>query len=283
MHPTLIEIPFGGSKPLTLHSYGFMIVVGFLLTIWLTRKEFLRRGLPDVAYDLGLVMLLCGLVGGRLFYYVQFFEAKFRGESFLEFFRIWKGGLVFYGGAVGGLVGGILYVWKKKLPLADCMDAVAMFAPIGMAFGRIGCFLNGCCFGGLCDPSHPCGVVFPPGSAVHEHQWGAGLLGSAGATALPVHAAQLYQAAHDVLLVGLLVGYLRRADAVRGGGMPLLFALYGVGRFSLELLRGDTGLTPTGLTVGQNVSLVLTAVFGGLFLMLLILQRKWFTSEVRIP
>lgn len=269
MHPTIYEIPLWGGRTLPLHSYGLMIVIGFLLAVWITRKEVLRRGLPDVAYDLGIAMLLSGLLGGRIFYYLQFYDEKFRHESFLEFFKIWKGGLVFYGGALGGVLGGLAYVRWKKLPLLDCMDATAMGAPAGMAFGRIGCFLNGCCYGAISDPSNPLSVVFPVGSPAKQDHWNRGLLDSAESLPLAVHPTQLYQAGHDFLLLLLLVWYLRRPDSVRGIGMPLLFILYGIGRFTLEFLRADNAVTATGLTISQNLSLLGVLAFGILAVLLL--------------
>jgi phosphatidylglycerol:prolipoprotein diacylglycerol transferase len=259
----MVRIPLPGGEDLPVHSYGLMIVLGFFLLIWVSSREARRRGLPDFVYDLGLVMLLCGLLGGRIFYYALNWQEQYRNESLLEFFKIWKGGLVFYGGALGGLLGGLVYLWRKRLPLADCLDVAAVGAPIGMAFGRLGCFLNGCCFGGPSGPDYVFGVVFPRGSPAWESQLAAGWLSSRASPALAVHPVQLYQAVHDLLLFGLLYAYLRRPEAIRGAGMPLLIFLYGVGRFQLEFLRGDQIPTATtGLTVGQNVSIGLVVLSG---------------------
>lgn len=254
MRPTIFEIPLWGGRVLPLHSYGLMIAIGFLLAVWIARVEFRRRRLPDLANDLGVVTLLCGLLGARLFYYVQFFSQRFAGESFLEFFKIWRGGLVFYGGAVGGLLGGALYARWKKLPVLDCLDVVGAGAPVAMAFGRLGCFLNGCCYGALCDPSSPFAVTFPPGSLAQSEQWERGLLPFASSPALPVHPAQLYQAAHDFVLLALVLWYVRRPCSVRGAALPLGVFLYGLGRFAIECFRGDHVLTVTGLTISQNVA-----------------------------
>lgn len=278
MQPVMVRIPLPGGKELPVHSYGLMIVLGFFLLIWFSSREARRRGLPDFVYDLGLVMLLCGLLGGRIFYYVLYWDEQYRHESFLEFFKIWKGGLVFYGGALGGLLGGLVYLWRRRLPLADCLDVAALGAPIGMAFGRLGCFLNGCCFGCPSSPGYIFGVVFPRDSAAWESQFAAGLLESRLSPALAVHPVQLYQAVHDILLFALLYGYLRWPAAVRGAGMPLLFLLYGVGRFQLEFLRGDQVPTVTGLTVGQNVSLVLIVLSGTCLLALLARAERGSTA-----
>jgi phosphatidylglycerol:prolipoprotein diacylglycerol transferase len=265
MRSVLFEIPLPwGLDPFPVHGYGLMIVLGFFLGIWVVQREFRRRGLADIAYDLGLVMLLAGLLGGRINYYVQFYGESYAGKSFLEFFKIWEGGLVFYGGAVVGLLGGVLYLRWKRLPVAVYLDTMALGVPLAMAMGRLGCFLHGCCFGKRCDASFGLGVIFPPGSPVHSIQLQEGLI-APGTPALPVHAVQLYQAAHDFLVFFLLLYYLRRPEAPRGSGMPLLFVLYAVGRFILEGMRGDNDPTFTGLTYSQNVSVALFIVFFVLF------------------
>jgi phosphatidylglycerol:prolipoprotein diacylglycerol transferase len=246
---------------LPIHGYGLMIVLGFLLATYVAAREARRRGLPDFVYDLGMVMLLSGILGGRIFYYLQFYQEEYATESFWEFFKLWEGGLVFYGGAVGGFLGGLSYLYIKKLPILDCLDICALGAPIGMGIGRLGCYLNGCCFGRLCGPDSPLGVLFPQKSAVHRQQEEVGLITSGDPT-LPVHPVQLYQAGHDLLLFAILWAYLHRASPPRGVAMPLLFVLYGIGRFFLEGLRADNALTGIGLTISQYISLALVAVFG---------------------
>jgi phosphatidylglycerol:prolipoprotein diacylglycerol transferase len=261
MWPVLFRV-FG----LPIHGYGLMIVVGFLLATWIAQREARRRGLPEFAYDLGLIMLLGGILGGRIFYYAQFYRSNFAGRPLWEFFKLWEGGLVFYGGAIGGFLGGWIYLKAKKLPLLDCLDVAALGAPIGMAFGRLGCYLNGCCFGRLCSPDFPLGVSFPATvagrePAPHRYQVDLGLIGPDDGS-LPVHPVQLYQAGHDFLLFGLLGWFLRRRNLPRGVGMPLLFMLYGIGRFFLEGLRADHDQRWFGLTISQLVSLGAVGTFG---------------------
>jgi phosphatidylglycerol:prolipoprotein diacylglycerol transferase len=256
-----------------------MIVIGFLLACWVSAREGRRRGLPEFMYDLGLVMLLTGVLGGRAFYFVQFYDTAFAGSPapFLEFFKIWKGGLVFYGGAITGLLCGVAYLWRRKLPIPDCLDVASIGAPLAMGFGRIGCFLNGCCFGKVCEPSYPLAVRFPLESPARASHLARGLIGGHEAASLPVHPVQLYQSAHDIIVFGLLFWYLRRPGTPRGVGMPLLFALYGIGRFFLEGLRGDHSATFTGLTVSQNISVALLLVFGSI-LALVLWRRPWGVS-----
>jgi phosphatidylglycerol:prolipoprotein diacylglycerol transferase len=258
MRPVVFTVPI---LQIPVHGYGLMIVVGFLLATWVAAREARRRGLPEYVYDTGMVMLLAGILGGRLFYYVQFYEERFAGKSFLEFFKIWEGGLVFYGGAVAGMVGEILYLRWKGYPVLDCLDVSSAGVPLAMAFGRLGCFLNGCCFGRTCSPDAPIGVVFPPGSPVHVHHLELGLTGF-GEPALPVHPVQLYQAGHDLLLCGILYLVVRNKLVPRGAGRPLLFVFYGLGRFFLEGMRADNALTWSGFTISQNLSIGLIVAFG---------------------
>ena len=269
MRPVLIEIPLPGGLRIPLHAFGVMIVLGFLLACHVGDREARRRGLPDFMYDLGLVMLLTGIAGGRLFYYFQFYDERFAGESFLEIFKIWKGGLVFYGGAIVGFLGGLVYCLRRKLPVAECLDIAAIATPLAMAIGRLGCFLNGCCFGKVCAADYPLGVVFPLESNARASQLARGLVGPES-PALPIHPVQLYQAGHDFLMFALLLAFLRMPGTPRGAGMPLLFVLYGIGRFVLEGFRGDHDLTGTGLTLSQNLSVALFVAFGCLLLILLV-------------
>lgn len=275
MWPIIFEIPIVFlDKQIPIHGYGLMIVIGFLLAANLASREARRRGLPDVVTDVGLAMLLSGLLGGRLLHYIENYSTEYAYVPIWEFFKIWKGGLTFYGGAVGGFLGGVLYCWHKRLPAADILDVMALGAPIGMAFGRLGCFLNGCCYGGLCASGSWLGVSFPPRSPAHAEQIGLGLLVSPDAWSLPVHPTQLYQAGHDFLLAGFLWFYLRTPGAPRGGGIPLLFALYAVGRFFLEDLRGDNPPFWLGLTISQNISILLFLAFSGAFFWLLLKAKK---------
>lgn len=263
MRPEIFRIP---GLNLPIHGYGLMIVIGFLLSIFLAGREARRRGLPNFVDGLGFTFLFAGILGGRLFYYIQHYAREFADRSWFAFFEIWKGGLVFYGGAIMGFLGGLIYLKKKKLPIGDCLDAVAAFVPIGMGFGRLGCFMNGCCFGRVCSPDFIFGLSFPkenkPGaySAAFQKHLEEGLVVEAADAALPVFPVQLYEAAYDFLLFGVLYWYLR-GPSPRYGGFPLLFVLYGVGRFFLEFFRGEQAATVTGMTLAQNVSLVLIAVF----------------------
>ena len=114
--------------------------------------------------------MVCGVVGARLFYVIEYWDESFAGRSLrdtlLEIANIPEGGLVIYGGLIGAAVGFVIFVRKHRLPLLAMADLIAPSMAIGLAFGRIGCFLNGCCYGGQTDlPWH---VTFPEFSSRYE-------------------------------------------------------------------------------------------------------------------
>jgi phosphatidylglycerol---prolipoprotein diacylglyceryl transferase len=238
-----------------LFGYGFMILLGFLAASFLCSREAARRGLPrDRVIDLAVFVVLAGVVGSRILYVLQFWNESFRNAPWWSLFAVWEGGLVFYGGFIPAVLVGAWYLRRHRMPVLRTLDTLAPFAPLGMAFGRIGCWLNGCCWGMRCQDFLPEFLTrFPPGSPVHTAQHAAGLC-AADARALPVHPTQLYDSAHSFMLFGLLWWFLRRKPA-DGLATFLLLTMYGAGRFVIEGLRGDHRMTATGLTLSQNASI----------------------------
>lgn len=238
MQPVLFEFPLTGSGSLPVSAYALAMVLGFLLAVWLAHREGRRRGLPPFALDFGLILMASGLLGARALYYAQNYRSFYSEESFLEFFRIWRGGLAFYGGAASGLLGGSVYLLVRRLSVADCLDAMAPGIPAGLALGRLGCFLRGCCFGRPCGPGFPLGVVYPRTSSAHLEQVRRSTLDETAAS-LAVHPVQLYQSAIDLALFVAVCIYIRSRGVPRGAGVPGLMVLYGAGRFLVEEFRGD--------------------------------------------
>ena len=158
MHPELIEIPFVN---LTVKGYGLMMVVGFLAAVTLIR--YLSRSFtkdPQHITNAALYSLIAGVVGARVFFVVHYFDS-FRDEP-LSVFAIWKGGLELLGGVLMAIAVILLYIRYHKLPLRHYLDVLAVGLMLALVFGRIGCFLNGCCYG---KPTElPWGVRFPYGS-----------------------------------------------------------------------------------------------------------------------
>ena len=164
MYSELFTIPF---THLTVKSYGLMLVIGFMATVSLIRR--LSRDItpdPQLVTNAALYALLAGVVGARIFYVILYFQ-DFK-DNLLAVFAVWRGGLVLFGGATAALIVIILYIRHHKLPVRKYLDIVAIGLCLALGFGRIGCFLNGCCFG---KPTNlPWAVRFPYDSFAYRSQ-----------------------------------------------------------------------------------------------------------------
>jgi len=146
MHPYLFEIPLPWGASFRAPSYGFMMATGFLVCLYLLTRRARRMGLdPSALFDMATAALIGGLVGARVFYLIQNW-GEFASDPW-SFFYFWRGGLTFYGGLLGGAAAALLVVRRKRLPVRASLDVAASLLPLGHAFGRVGCFLQGCCFG----------------------------------------------------------------------------------------------------------------------------------------
>jgi phosphatidylglycerol:prolipoprotein diacylglycerol transferase len=164
MHPELFEIPF---IHVPLRGFGLMVAIGFLVGSWLVGR--LSRTItsdPRHMTNIALYALLGGLVGARLFFIIHYFD-KFR-ERPVEIFYIWQGGLEFYGGVLVAVPVIILYLRHHKLPIRRFFDVLAIGLMLGLAFGRLGCFMNSCCYGKPTDL--PWGLRFPYNSYPYVSQ-----------------------------------------------------------------------------------------------------------------
>lgn len=142
-----------------LHSYGLMLVVAFYSAYFLSRWTAKKEGIePSRMMDILLVAVVLGIVGSRALFVIQYSDQI---SGFGDLFAIWRGGLVFYGGLITAVVGLAIYVRWKKLPVWRIADAAAPAIMLGLAFGKVGCFLNGCCFGGVCNERFQLAVRFP--------------------------------------------------------------------------------------------------------------------------
>ncbi len=155
MHPVLVKIPF---IHLTIWSFGAMAVLGFVAAILVTRRMCRRVGLdPEVIANAAMYSLIIGMVGARTFFVIHYYD-QFRGD-FSSVFAVWRGGLEFVGGVVPVIIFMALYLHYRRLPVRRYFDIMAIGLMIGLSFGRIGCFMNGCCFGRPTDL--PWAVRFP--------------------------------------------------------------------------------------------------------------------------
>ncbi len=200
-----------------------------------------------------LAAMPVGLAGARLIPIVQDAVAVGRLTPGIVF----SGGLVFYGGALAVLAAMGLGCRLLGLSPWPLLDAVSRVAPLGHAFGRLGCFFGGCCFGA--PTNGPTGVRFPAGSPAFLQHRAHGLLPPDAVASLPVHPSQLYEAVGNVLLFALLAAVAARRPAPPPGRLTFLYLLgYAVLRFGLEFWRGDLvrGVY-FGLSTSQYVALAM--------------------------
>ncbi len=154
---------FGGSITLRIFGYGLMLVLGFLTGIYLARWRARRFGEnPDAAATLGLVSLAGGVAGARVAYVIEQWDLQFRDapDRLTKIFDITSGGLIYYGGVALAIAMVVIYLLLRRLPMRRFLDIVAPALMIGLAFGRMGCLLNGCCYGGRVRDDFSFGMRF---------------------------------------------------------------------------------------------------------------------------
>ena len=248
MHPVLFHI-----GKVTLYSYGFMIAVGILAGLFLARRQAAQEGIDqDKIIDIAFYIIVAALIGSRLLF-VLMNLGEYAAPP-LDILKIWQGGLVFYGGLFPAAATGVWYIKKIGPPPLPEADIFAPSLAIGHAFGRIGCFLAGCCYGEAC--ALPWAVTFtdartlaPPG--------------------IPLHPTQLYSAFGLLLLFAFLL-FLRKKKSFQGELFWTYLFCYAVGRFFLEFLRGDDRGSILGglLSTTQAISIPLAGISVVIFLYL---------------
>jgi phosphatidylglycerol:prolipoprotein diacylglycerol transferase len=255
MKPVFISLTMGG-RELGLHSYGILIACGFAIGIALAYREARRRGVDGgKILDLSFWILVVGLLGSRAFYVAVNagdFARMCAGASSdvprplatvawdcTRALHVWEGGLVFYGGFVAAAATVAWFTRRQGWSFWTIGDLFAPSLAIGHAFGRLGCYTAGCCFGKVAAAGARWTVAFPRDSVAFEELASAGAV-PAGASFTPaLYPTQLYEAAGELLIFALLIMTRRRA-AQRPGTLFLLYAtLYGLLRFAVELFRGD--------------------------------------------
>lgn len=251
-----------------VRGYGVMLLVAAAAATWLSIVRGRRLGFDaDTILALGMEVFLWGLVGARLFYVIEYREQFFPpGRGFIEalpaVLNLAAGGLVVFGSLPTAGLAAWWFARRRGLSILRLADCVAPGLLVGLAIGRLGCFLNGCCYGGPCDL--PWAVRFPPESPPWFDQMARGLLpppGPQGAASwsLPVHPAQLY-AAFDAALLALLAVCFTPLARRDGAVFALVLTLHPVSRMLLEAIRVDEPpALGTPLSISQLLSLVLLA------------------------
>lgn len=155
------------------HGYGLMMGLGFLTAMGVARWRTRRCGEdPEVINNVGVLALVCGILGARMSYIVEHWSTfaapigvsganRTVGERLVEVFKVTSGGLVFDGGLILAIAAVLLYLYRSRLPVRRFMDILAIGAMVGLAFGRAGCLLNGCCYGGVCQQDFSLALHFP--------------------------------------------------------------------------------------------------------------------------
>lgn len=262
MYPTLFQV---GS--LTVTTFGLMMLLAFVAGAWAMAVQFRSRGLaPDLAWDMLAWIALGGIAGAKI-YYLALHPSELAADPVGALLS--RGGLVWYGGFIGGVAAFYWQVHRRRLPVLQAFDSAAPGLAIAYAFGRLGCFLVGDDYG---IPSNgPFAMVFPRGAAIPST---AGYLRSVGADVpiqlpdsalLAVHPTQLYEIAAALLIFAIL-WRVSRPSLAPGRLFGLYLALYGLERFLIEFIRAKDDHLLFGLTTSQGVSLVLIVVAAWLWL-----------------
>ncbi len=286
------HIPFlNGTHP--IYGYGVMLVLGFLLSTQLA-KYLARRHLPktvkgdpgDLFVNAALIGLVAGILGARLSHVLENIHDFTRSDrsawdNFFSMIDLSSGGLTYYGGFLLAFPILVWYALRKKIPLRLGMDIIAPSLMVALGFGRIGCFLNGCCYGATCDANAWYAVQFPYGSPpvqeelrdipvklspdvkekilppdarrelVRDGEFVDAYTARhdadlkkfvAEVKSLPLHPAQLYSAFNAFLLAGLLTAYFTIPHAT-GRVFALMMIFEGATRFLLEMLRAEPAVT----------------------------------------
>lgn len=245
MHPELVRI---GS--FSLPTYGVLLAAGFFAALWLLRRRAPLFGVSaDAATDLGVAMLLWGLVGSKLLLVIV--EWPHYVSSWAGAKELVRSAGVFYGGFIGAVLAAAWVLKRRRIPFFAFTDAAAPTVALGQALGRLGCLSAGCCWGA---PTHvPWAVTFT--NPLAEQRVGTPL-------GIPLHPTQLYEAIGTLLLCLVLVWLEKRSFS--GETFSRYLVGYGALRFVIEIFRGDPrgAIFHGALSTSQFIALL--AVAGGL-------------------
>ncbi len=256
MYPILIE--FGFFK---IFTYGLLVATGCLFAILLASSRAEKEGLDSQkVLDLCFYVMVSALLGARLLYVIV--EYRYFLASPLEIFKFWKGGLVFYGGLILGVLISLWYLKRNQMPMWKTADLLAPSIALGQSIGRWGCFFAGCCYGKKTDVAW--GITFTDPRSLAPLE-------------ISLHPTQVYLSLNAVFIFIFLM-WLSKRKVFDGQILWSYGILYSIGRFLIEYFRGDD----RGFPVEQVLS---TSQFVGVFVfsfsayMLLTLYRKSLRSH----
>ena len=240
MCPVLFRL--GG---LSVYAYGFFLAMGFVAgahsAVLMAKKEGISI---ERVIDLFFYTIFSAIVGARLLFVLIHYDFYLKNP--LHVFRIWEGGLVFYGGLVLAAGVSIGYMWRHRLPIWKMVDLFSPSVALGLFLGRMGCFFAGCCYGKATDL--PWAVTFTDPNSLARLN-------------IPLHPTQLYDAVNGLAIFFFLM-WMKRRKSFDGEIFWLFLLLYSVTRFLIEMLRDDPRgfLFGTLLSTSQAVGIVLAVV-----------------------
>jgi phosphatidylglycerol:prolipoprotein diacylglycerol transferase len=259
-----------GGIPIRFYSYGLCMAVGFVSAMVLFVLRASRHHDPFELFLFTLFTFAGGFVGSKLMfilvnleYYRELPSVQLGGCTFPPVRDYLMSGMVWYGGVLGALPVAAAYVAIRRLRFLHLADAAAPALSLGHAWGRLGCFFAGCCYG---EPSSlPWAMTFPRSSVAWAELVEEGSLARTAERTMPLHPTQLYESAAElVIFLGLVV--FSRHQRRRGQTAALYLTCYGAFRFAIEFLRGDLtrgGLA--GLSTSQWISMGLFVLGAALF------------------
>lgn len=225
MHPVICKI-----GPFTIYSYGLTTALGFLAGMSLASYQAKKENIEgDLIFNFSFLAFVFGILGARLFYCIEHFS--FYAASPIEIIMLQHGGMSWFGGLILGSLAGLVYLKKKKMAVHRILDLVAPFVALAQAIGRIGCLLNGCCFGKVSR----FGIYYPEYDAV----------------LIPT---QLYSSVL-LLMIFIILRFLQNRKHKPGQILYAYLLLYSLKRFFMEFLRADNPRIILGLTLFQAISI----------------------------
>lgn len=225
MHPVICQI-----GPFTLYSYGLMLVLAFLISSTLAKFEARKENInPQIIFNLSFIVFISGIIGARLLYVIENIGYYLRNP--MEIIMLQYGGLSWFGGLIFGIFFSIAYLKRNKFSLYKIFDLVIPFVALAQAIGRIGCLLNGCCFG----KASRFGLYF----GVHE------------SVLIPT---QIYSSL-ILIFIFIILKFLQERPHREGEIFFSYLLLYSIKRFFIEFWRGDNETIFLGMTLFQIISI----------------------------
>lgn len=267
MWPILLDL-----GPIKVYSYGLMVAAGLLTAIVLVQRDAIARGMnPKVFSDMAFYVFVIGLISSRIAH-IALYPRFYSWDDPKEWIAVWNGGLVFQGALLPAGIFAWWYLRRNGIRFLDAADIMFPYVPLGHAFGRVGCFLYGCCYGRPTDfflgiparrvpwdtslPAHgsPAYMEYLETSGLdrmHAEHW-----------SHPIHPTQLYSVLGLLTIFGLMLLMRKYWHPFNGFTFPMYLILYGVLRFVVEIFRGDHNPTAFWDLSQQQMFCVASFVLG---------------------